>query len=60
MFGKQGGAKANSDFPPKIGGNPGEPKRPDTSAVGTSADLGNAGHGGKFPSTGNNDKNKVK
>lgn len=60
MFGKQGGSKANPDFPPKIGGNPGEPKRPDVAAEGTSAKLGNPGHGGKFPSTGNNDKNRVK
>lgn len=60
MFGKQGGAKANPDFPAKIGGNPGEPKRPDTPTIGTSADIGNAGHGGGFPSTGNNDKNRAK
>jgi len=60
MFGKQGGSKATPDQSPKAGGIPPAQKWPDVPATGTSTKLGNPGNGGKFPSTGNNDKNRVK
>lgn len=56
MFGKQGGSKTNPDFPPTIGVNPGEPKRPDVPSENTSAKAASVHPAG----TGNNDKWKAK